>query len=126
LIKGKLTHYFCGRGFYAFIFEVEEDKDLIFRNDPYFFSTRGMYLNCWTPNFNPKHNVPLAISVWVHLLHLPLQCQNEDTMHSIKDSLGRYIHKSKLRDGMFACTRLCVEVDLEMGLLEATVLTLDN
>jgi len=34
MIKGKLTYSFCGRGFYAFLFELKEDHDLIFRNGP--------------------------------------------------------------------------------------------
>jgi hypothetical protein len=39
LIKGKMNHYFCGRGYYAFIFEAKEDGDLIFGNGPYFFGS---------------------------------------------------------------------------------------
>jgi hypothetical protein len=74
LIKGKLTHYFCGRGFYAFLFEAEEDRDLTFKNGPYFFNTRGMYLNKRTPDFNPELDVPFAIPIWVRLPHLPLHC----------------------------------------------------
>jgi hypothetical protein len=42
---------FCGRGFYAFLFETKEDKDLIFRNGPYFFGSRGMFLNRWTLDY---------------------------------------------------------------------------
>jgi hypothetical protein len=45
LIKGKLSYYFCGRGFYAFLFELKEDQELIFRNGPYFMCTRDIYLN---------------------------------------------------------------------------------
>jgi hypothetical protein len=45
LIKGKLTHYLCGRGFYVFLFELKEDQDLIFYIGPCFFDTCEMYLN---------------------------------------------------------------------------------
>jgi hypothetical protein len=34
--------------FLAFLFEDKEDRDTIFRNIPYVFGTRGMYLNQWT------------------------------------------------------------------------------
>jgi hypothetical protein len=30
LIKGSQSHLFCGRGFFAFLFEFKEDMDLIF------------------------------------------------------------------------------------------------
>jgi hypothetical protein len=61
LIKGKLSHYFCGKGFYAFFFETKEDMDLIFRSGPYFYGTKGLYLNRWTPNFNPENDIPLVV-----------------------------------------------------------------
>jgi len=39
LIKGKLTNYFYGRGFYAFLFQTKDDGDLIFIYEPYIFFT---------------------------------------------------------------------------------------
>lgn len=36
LIKNKVTSYFLGRGYFLFEFIAKEDKDLIFRNGPYF------------------------------------------------------------------------------------------
>jgi hypothetical protein len=60
LIKGSLSHFFYGRGFFAFLFEFKEDMDLIFRSGLYFLGARGMYLNKWTPNFSPENDVPSA------------------------------------------------------------------
>jgi len=51
LIKGILNHFFCGQGFYAFLFEHKEYMDLIFSSDVYFFDHRGMYLNRWNFGF---------------------------------------------------------------------------
>ena len=45
LIVGELQHCFCGKGFYTFLFENKEDKDLIFRSGPYFMGPRGLYIN---------------------------------------------------------------------------------
>jgi hypothetical protein len=53
-----MNHFFCGKGFYIFYFEHKEDRDLIFRNGPYFFGPRGLYLNKWTPDFDPENNIP--------------------------------------------------------------------
>ena len=72
LIKGGLQHCFCGKGFYTFLFENKEDKDLIFRSGPYFMGPRGLYLNQWTLSFDPEKDVPLVVSVWVRLPHLLL------------------------------------------------------
>lgn len=99
---------------------------LIFHNGPFFFRTRGMYLNRWTPDFNPDHSVLSIVHVWVRLPHLLLHCWNEDTMRCIGNTLGRYKDRAKPRAGMFAYARLSVEVNLEKGLPEAIQLSLDN
>jgi hypothetical protein len=86
-----------------FYFESKENKYLICRNIPYFFGTQGMYLNWWTPDLNHERDVPSTVHVWVHLSHIPLNYWNEDTMHSIGDTLGCYIDKLEPKDDMFAC-----------------------
>ena len=72
--QGKISIRFCGRGYYTFHFETKEDKDLIFRNAPYFMDSRGLYLNKWTPDFDPELDIPNVVPVWVWLPHLPLHC----------------------------------------------------
>jgi len=57
-IDGKISIKFCGRGYFTFHFETKEDRDLIFRNGPYFMDTRGLYLNKWTLDFDPEMDVP--------------------------------------------------------------------
>jgi hypothetical protein len=49
MIQGQMSVAFCGKGFFAFLFEKKEDRDLIFRSGLYFMGARGMYLNKWTP-----------------------------------------------------------------------------
>jgi hypothetical protein len=117
---------FCGKGFFAFLFEKKEDRDLIFRRGPYFMGAHGMYLNKWTPDFSPENDIPSAVPVWVRLPFLPLHCWNDETIRSIGNSLGKYIDRVEPREGLQACSRLCVEVDLEKGLPEAIQLNLDN
>jgi hypothetical protein len=103
LIKGSLSHYFYGRGFYVFLFENKEHMDLIFRNRPYFYRTKSIYLNRWTPNFNPKNDLPYAIPIWVRLSHIPVHCWNGDAFRSIRIYMGNYIDKVEPRDEMFSC-----------------------
>ena len=65
LIQGEVQQIFCGKGYFAFIFEKKEDNNLIFRNGPYFMGPRGMYLNKWDLSFNPEKDIPKAVPVWV-------------------------------------------------------------
>jgi len=74
LIKENVTSYFLGRGYFLFEFTSKEDKDLIFQNGPYFMGPQGLYLNNWTPDFDPIVDVPKAVLVWVRLPNLPVHC----------------------------------------------------
>lgn len=85
-----------------------------------------MYLKIWTPYFDPKLDNPSAVLFWVSLLHLPLHCWGDDSLKDIGNKLGKYIDKTEPKKGMFQFARICVEVDLEKGLLEAIHLILDN
>ena len=43
--QNDVTSYFLGRGYFLFEFSSKEDKELIFRNAPYFMGPQGLYLN---------------------------------------------------------------------------------
>ena len=83
LIKNRVTSYFLGRGFFLFEFSDKEDKDLIFRNGPYFMGPQGLYLNKWTPDFDPAVDVPTAVPIWVRLPNLPVHCWNWESLKHI-------------------------------------------
>ena len=83
---------------------------------------QGIYLNKWTPDFDPTQDVPSAMHVWVRLPRLPLHCWSSDSLESIGNKLGKYIDK-EVRKYQYSCARICVEVNLEIGMLEAINLT---
>ena len=95
-----------------------EDRALIFRNVPYFMGPQGLYLNKWTPNFDSSQDVPPVVPVWVRLPYLPLHCWNLESLEIIGNKLGKLIDMEKRKD-QYACIRICVEVDLEIGLPKA-------
>lgn len=70
LILEEVASYFVGRGFYIFEFISKEEHNMIFRSGPYLIGPNGLYLNKWTLNFDPSHDIPWAVLVWVRLLHL--------------------------------------------------------
>jgi len=88
--------------------------------------SRGMYLNKWTPDFIPKNGIPFVVPVWVYLPFLPLLCWNAKTLKDIGNTLGRFIDRSKPRDGIQSYAHLCVYVDMEKCFPEAIQLTLDH
>jgi hypothetical protein len=80
LIKGHLSHTFCGKGFFAFLFEMKEDMDLVFKSGPYFMGSRGLYLNRWTSEFYLENGIPTVMLVWVRLPFLSLHFWNDETI----------------------------------------------
>eukprot|EP00253_Pinus_taeda_P028342 PITA_28342 len=88
--------------------------------------SRGLYLNKWTPDFDPELDIPSAVPVWVRLPHLPLHCWGDDSVKAIGNAVGKYIYHSEPKDNMQACARICVEVDLGRGLSEAIKLKVDD
>ena len=77
-----------------------------------------IYLNKWITDFDLNQDVPSAVPVWVRLLHLPFHCWNLGSLEVIGNTLGKYIDRVERRD-QYTCVRMCVEVDLEVGLPEA-------
>ena len=80
--------------------------------------TQGLYLNRWTPSFDPASEIPKDVPVWVRLPNLPIHCWNTPSLQAIGNGLGRYIDRAEPRD-QYSCAQICVEVDLEFSLPEA-------
>jgi hypothetical protein len=121
VLEGIKSHY-VNKGLFVFVFDNAEDRSLIFRNGPYFLGPQGLYLNKWSRDFDPAQDVPTDVPVWVRLPHLPLHCWNQRSLWYIGNALGRYIDQAVRKD-QYSCARICVEVDLEVGLPEAINLT---
>jgi hypothetical protein len=90
-----MSHSFCVRGFFSFIFEEKEDQDLIFIRGAYFMGACGMYLNRWMLYFNMENDIPLAVPVWFLLPFFRLHFWNEETLMAIGNSIGQYIDKGE-------------------------------
>ena len=62
-------------------------------------------------------DVPKAVSVWDYLHNIPIDCWTL-SLQTILDKMGKYIDRANPKEN-YLCARICVEVDLEAGLLEA-------
>jgi hypothetical protein len=126
MIKGHVSHAFCIRVFFSFLFEDKEDIYLIFCIIPYFMGSRQMYLNRWTLDLCPKNDVSPVVQVWVFLPYLHLHYWNDESICSIGNSLVKYIDQIEPKDGMQACAHICLEFNIEKVLHKEFYLTLDN
>lgn len=88
--------------------------------------SRGLYLNHWTPDFDPEMDVPSDVPVWVRLPYIPLHCWGDESIKTIGNTVGSYIDRCEPKDNMHACARICVEVDLRKGLPEAIKIKVDQ
>lgn len=70
----------------------------------------GFYLDRWNLDFKPENGTPLAVPVQVKLPYIPLHCWDEETLRNIRNALGKYIDIAKVRESMYACERIYVEV----------------
>ena len=86
---------------------------------------QGLYLNGWTPDFDPETGTPKVVPVQVRLPNLPMHCWNPKSLQAIGTTLGKYIDMASPKD-QYAYARICVEVDLEAGLPEAIKLSMEN
>ena len=124
LISEGIRNNLVGKGYYVFLFENSEDRDLIFRNGSYFMGPQGFCLNKWTSDVDLNQDIPYVVLVWVRLSHLPLHCWNSESLEAIGNTFGKYIDRAERRE-QFTCARICVEVDLEVGLPEAIKLIVE-
>ena len=86
---------------------------------------QGLYLNKWTPNFDPAMDAPMVVPVWVRLLNLPEHCWKWDPLKHIGNALGKFIDQENNKD-QYDCAWICIEVDLEVGLPEVIKINVSN
>ena len=60
------------KGFFTVVFLNLEDKDRIFDGGPYFFTSVGLYMRPWKPNFVPEKKTFMQVPVSIHLFVLPI------------------------------------------------------
>ena len=121
-LKNNVICYAVGRGYFIFEFISKEDRDLVFKNGPYFMGNQGLYLNKWTPDFDPSVDVPKEVPIWVCIPNLSIHCWSFQSLQNIGNGLVRFINKADNK-GQYTCARICVTVDLEVALPEAVKLT---
>lgn len=107
------------RGFYAVLFEKEEDYRHVLFEGPWMIAYHYLLVQRWRPNFLKSARKESKVAVWVRIPELPLELYNEEFLRRLGGSLGTFLRIDKLtsihsRD-QFA--RISVEIDLAKPLV---------
>jgi hypothetical protein len=66
--------------------------------------------------FDLEEDIPIVVSVWIKLSHIPLACWGDDHVQAIGNTLGKYVERVIPKGKQFSCAQIFVEVDIEEGL----------
>ncbi|XP_059066181.1 uncharacterized protein LOC131857533 [Cryptomeria japonica] len=75
------------KGFFVVLFEDDEDGNRILNQENWFVNNHAIYLQPWSPNFDP---IPLAVysaPIWIQLYNLPIEYWSEDLLEKIDKTL---------------------------------------
>ncbi|GLJ22218.1 hypothetical protein SUGI_0417550 [Cryptomeria japonica] len=76
------------KGFFVVVFAQESERCRILNQENWFVNGNPIYLQPWTPNFDPT---PLAVydsRVWIRLYNLPIEYWDDVVLEKIGRSLG--------------------------------------
>ncbi|GLJ18237.1 hypothetical protein SUGI_0322560 [Cryptomeria japonica] len=79
---------FIPKGFFVVLFEKRSERDRILNQENWFADKHAVYLQPWTPNFDP---IPLAVyscPIWICLYNLPIEYWGEVFLEKIGKMLG--------------------------------------
>lgn len=78
-----------GFGRFQFVFEREEDIDVVLKNQPYHFDYRMLALARWQPM--KAQSFPSEIPFWIRPVGVPMELRTAPTLESIGDAVGKTV-----------------------------------
>ncbi|GLJ29421.1 hypothetical protein SUGI_0580060 [Cryptomeria japonica] len=79
---------FLPKGFFVVVFPCEEDRDHIITLQNWFQKDHPLYIQSWSPNFDPTSIATYDKPMWIHLYNLPIEYWSEAYLEMIRRSLG--------------------------------------
>ena len=79
--------------------------------------SKEMFLTHWTLGFDPDMEIYVAPE-WAKPPYLPIIVWDESFLKDIRNKQGHFIDWAQPKGGYYSCARMCVEIDLEKGLLK--------
>ncbi|XP_057808880.1 uncharacterized protein LOC131023356 [Salvia miltiorrhiza] len=109
-----------GKGYFTLKFSSSEDYALAFAKSAWRLRVGILFLQAWTPNFNPNKIVSSTAQVWVRIFNLPHEFWHPEVLSGIARHVGTPI----LVDGMSArasvgyFARVLVEMNVALEIPE--------
>ncbi|GLJ06689.1 hypothetical protein SUGI_0045260 [Cryptomeria japonica] len=86
---------FLPKGFFVVIFPNEGDRDHVINLQNWFRDELPLYIQSWTPNFDPTSMAVYDKPVWIRLYNLPIEYWSEACLEMIGRSLGTLLENDK-------------------------------
>jgi hypothetical protein len=118
LLHQTFSIYPCARGFFVIDFDNQEDRYTIVEAEPWFWGSSGLFMQHWSPTFNPSTTSISTVPVWVRLPNLSLHLWNDPSLRAIGNAIGQLHSICPNTTKIFRTTyaRICVQMDLSEGL----------
>ncbi|GLJ25871.1 hypothetical protein SUGI_0495830 [Cryptomeria japonica] len=79
---------FIPKVFSVVLFEEKSIRDSILNHQNWFVNKHSLYLQPWTPNFNPIPLVHYSDPVWIKLYNLPIEYWGDGFLEKVGRKLG--------------------------------------
>ncbi|GLJ53822.1 hypothetical protein SUGI_1148890 [Cryptomeria japonica] len=79
---------FIAKGFFVVLFEEKEERNRALIDRNWFIKSHVVYIQPWTPHFDPTRLVVYSEPVWIRLYNLPIEYWSEDLWEKIGRTLG--------------------------------------
>ncbi|GLJ36788.1 hypothetical protein SUGI_0741900 [Cryptomeria japonica] len=79
---------FIAKGFFIVLFEEKEERNRALTDRNWFMKSHVIYIQPWTPHFDP---IPMAVYsklVWIHFYNLPIEYWSEELWEKNGRTLG--------------------------------------
>ncbi|GLJ54076.1 hypothetical protein SUGI_1157670 [Cryptomeria japonica] len=116
---------FLPKGFFVVLFEDEAERERILNQENWFVVGHAMYIQLWTPNFNPIPLVVYSNPIWISLYNLPIEYWGEVYLEKIGRMLGTVLEVD-FDDERDLCKIVRIRVAAVRKILEVVFLRTTN
>ncbi|GLJ47619.1 hypothetical protein SUGI_1005820 [Cryptomeria japonica] len=100
------------KGFFVAIFAEKEIRNQILNSKNWFLDNLPLYIQPWTPNFNPTRLAVYETLVWIRLFNLQIEYWGDQCLEKIGRTLGTLleIDEGIVESDLYIYARMKIEV----------------
>ncbi|KAJ4900524.1 hypothetical protein Rs2_14475 [Raphanus sativus] len=114
-LENRVSGSDLGFGRFQFVFEREEDMNVVLMNQPYHFDYWMLALACWQPM--KAQSFPSEIPFWIRPVGVPMELRTAPTLESLGDAVGKTIgvdvENGRVQVVVDSLKELCFETSME-------------